>query len=235
MGAGEHGFLPALCDACGACLAACPYGAMEMVGQAMGLEAVVDAALRDGAFYAQSGGGVTLSGGEPLLQSGFVFALLERLRDAGIHTAIETAGNLPTDTLIEAAARCDLLLFDYKSDDAEVLRRYTGIDREWLHQNLLAVSGKTDIILRTPVMQGVNDSPEALLAIARVAERVEGLLYWELLRYHALAQGKYAGLGMIHRADFETPQAEALECICRMEGMPNIPIRLDGDIVKEGK
>ena len=163
---------------------------------------------RDLVFYEESGGGVTLSGGEPLLQPAFARALLEACRTRGIHTVVETCGMADRNVLLEVAERAGLVLYDLKVLDAEKHRRYTGAPNDRILDNLrvLAISGRP-LVVRLPVIPGVNDGAEDLAAYIDLLAQL-GLRRVDLLPYHRIGIDKYRRLGRSYRLS-ETPAPAA--------------------------
>src|SRR5512140_3115252 len=150
------------CRACRACVEACPSGAREVAGRTMRVGEVVAEALRDRPVYEESGGGVTFSGGEPTAQPMFLFAALDACRLEGLHTAVDTCGFAPRETMLAAAARADLLLWDVKTLVADRHLELTGVPLAPILENLEAVSRTAvPIWLRLPVIPGVNDDEES--------------------------------------------------------------------------
>lgn len=209
--AGRDGvILPhALCEGCGGCVEACLSSAREILGREMSVEEVLREAERDRVFYEESGGGVTLSGGEPLLQPEFTLALLAACRTRGLHTALETCGLAPESVMLAAAARADLVLYDLKVLDAEKHRRYTGAPNDGILGNLRALAGAgRPPVVRLPVIPGINDSEEDLAACARFLAQL-GLRRLDLLPYHCIGIEKYWRLGRSYRLpETAPPEAE---------------------------
>jgi pyruvate formate lyase activating enzyme len=147
-------------------------------------------------FYEASGGGVTVSGGEPLLQPDFVSALLGRCRDAGIHTCVETSGCAPEPALRKVLPRVDYWLFDLKLYDAARHHEHTGRGNEIILANAkLVAGGGADVLFRMPVVPGINDDPQNLEQIADFVGRLGGkTIHIELMPYHRLGEGKYRSL-----------------------------------------
>lgn len=196
------------CTNCGACVAVCYAEALQFNGKEMTTEQVMAEVMLDNAFYQSSGGGVTLSGGEPLLQHQFALALLETCKAAGLHTAVETTTHTRWDYIEAALPLIDLFMVDIKHFDPTQHRASTGVSNRVILANIrrLAATGKP-IIFRIPVIPTVNDTPMAIQAIAgfvreRMAGRADGGagLSLELLPFHRLATDKYASLGMEYRA-----------------------------------
>ena len=185
------------CDACGACEAACPAGALEVMGRERTLEDVAVEALRDRVFYEKSGGGVTLSGGEPGMQLLFSLALMSRLQREGIHMAVDTCGSLPPERFRAFVEPADLVLYDLKFMDPALHRQYTGVElaRVLANAEYLAETGKP-LWVRTPVIPGYTDAEENIRAIARfIADRLPSAERYDLLAFNNTCEAKYGRLG----------------------------------------
>lgn len=187
----------ARCTACGQCAEVCFAGARLRVGRSLEAQEVVAEVIEDRAFYENSGGGVTLSGGEPLFQREFALEILDRCQRAGIHTAIESNIAWPWEQVAELIGVTDLLMIDIKSTDEAMHQQWTGGSCRRILENARRLSQQArPLIVRTPVVAGFNDSLEQIGAIADLLAGFPNLLYYELLAYHPLGSGKYAGLGM---------------------------------------
>jgi pyruvate formate lyase activating enzyme len=175
------------------------------------VEEALEICLQDRAFYEESGGGATLSGGEVLSQADFAEALLARLGDEGIHRAIETSGHAPADVFGRVAARVELILFDIKHHDSRRHREGTGVEMDRIQRNFqaalaAAASGRgPEILPRIPVIPGYNDSPADAVAFASLL-RSAGADSVQLLPFHQFGQNKYALLGM----EYQLAQKKAL-------------------------
>jgi len=184
------------CIFCGRCALYCPRDAREICGKEYTVEEVMREVIKDEAIYESSGGGVTFSGGECMLQIDFLEAVLKACKSRGIHTAVDTAGHLPFDYFERVIPFTDLFLYDVKCFDSEKHEKYTGVGNELILSNLekLLKTGR-DVWVRIPIIPTVNDSEEEMLSIKKYLlscgypERVE------LLPYHALGEHKYAALG----------------------------------------
>jgi pyruvate formate lyase activating enzyme len=184
------------CTVCGTCADACPAEARERIGVARTVAEVMDEVRRDLPFYAASGGGVTISGGEPLAQPRFLEALLRAARAEGIHTTLDTSGHAPWTVLDAVRGLVDLFLYDLKRADDDGHRRWTGVSNATLLDNLRALSARGHrIVVRVPVIAGVNEDPVAADAIAALAAGLPGVERIELLPGHRYAGGKYERLG----------------------------------------
>lgn len=199
------------CLACGMCAEACPTGARERTGEEMTVSQVMDAVLRDADFYQTSGGGLTLSGGEPLYQPDFSLALLKDAKKAGLHTCVETCGYGAKETLLKMAEVTDLFLYDWKLTDREQHRKYTGVSNERIKENLVMLNdmGK-DIILRCPVIPGINDTPEHFRGIADLSESLAHIGHIELEPYHGLGADKCVRLGQTP-ISYQQPSMESID------------------------
>lgn len=192
------------CSGCGACAEKCYAEARVLKGRKMTVEAVVAEVLKDEAFYADSGGGVTLSGGEPLDQPGFSECILKTCRNLALHTTVETAGHVSWSNFERIIPFTDLFLFDIKHTDPDKLKEFTKGDAALILQNLkkLVMSAK-QIIVRTPVIPGFNDSPEEIQKIARLVKSL-GIKELQMLPYHRYGQSKYSLMG--RKYVFQGPQ-----------------------------
>jgi len=162
----------------------------------MTVPAVLDAVLRDSVFFEESQGGVTFSGGEPLMQFAFLKALLEACRICGIRTAVDTCGQARTHDLLEIAPLTDLFLFDLKLMDDQAHQRYTGCSNQLILENLRELGRVHSFIwLRVPLVAGINDSPAQLEAAARFAASVPGVRLVNVLPFHRIGAQKLQGLG----------------------------------------
>lgn len=184
------------CLACGACAGVCFAGALERCGREMTVAEVIGKVLADSAFYRTSGGGLTLSGGEPLQQFEFSRALLSAAKTAGLHTVIETCGCAPRERLLELVPLVDLFYYDVKETDDERHRAWTGAGNRLLLDNLRAIDEQgAALLLRCPVIPGLNDRADHFSAVARLAGSLRGAQAVHILPYHPLGSHKQARLG----------------------------------------
>jgi pyruvate formate lyase activating enzyme len=170
----------------------------EMVGRHYSAGEVMDVIGRDLLFYEESGGGVTFSGGEPLMQAGFLLELLALCREAGIHTAVDTSGHAPEEVFKKVSSNTDLLLFDIKTTDNKKHEAFTGMGNELILNNFHSLNGKgPSVMVRIPVIPGFNDTMEEMQAIIQLLKstqaRIESI---NLLPYHRLGRQKYEALGL---------------------------------------
>lgn len=198
------------CRACGTCAAECPTGARELVGRRLTVADVVAVAERDRPFYDESGGGVTVSGGEPLAQPAFVEGLLRACRGRGIHTVVETCGVAADHVLARVALCTDLFLYDLKLMDERRHREVTGASNRPVLDNLARlVAGGARVRVRLPLVPGVNDDEENLEATARFLVSL-GLRELDLLPYHRAGLAKYARLGRAYPLPNVQPPPEEM-------------------------
>jgi len=185
------------CDGCLECADACPAGALNVYGEIRTVDEVLASVEEDGVFYSRSGGGMTLSGGEPMFQPEFAVALLREARFRRIDTAMETCGHCHWEAQEEACRNLDSLLFDIKSLDREKHRAFTGVSNERILANFARIGEmfpELPVVVRTPVIPGFNDSEPDIAAIVEfLAERPA--VSYELLPYHRMGTPKYEYLG----------------------------------------
>ena len=175
---------------------ACPTGALQMVGARMDASALVRSVLRDRIFFDESGGGVTISGGEPLVQAPFVTEVLRRLQYEGVHTALDTCGFGPWDHLRDTAQHADLVLYDLKLMDNARHEAATGVSNEPILRNLLALAAMhPNVWIRIPVIPAVNDDDDNIVATADFLRAIPGIRRVDLLPYHPSGEAKFARLG----------------------------------------
>ncbi len=190
----------ALCSACLACTEDCPSGALEASGEYKTVDETFGIVERDRDFYETSGGGVTVSGGEALLQWAFVRDLLEKCQEAGFHTALDTTGYCAWENMEQVLRHTDLVLFDVKHTDSDRHKEKTGVPNEQILRNLQRAVRMTKVWMRVPVLPGFNDSEPNMRATAELAARV-GVEKVCLLPYHDWASEKYYRLGRCYEGD----------------------------------
>jgi pyruvate formate lyase activating enzyme len=172
---------------------------------------VIRAVEEDGAFYVRSGGGVTVSGGEPLSQADFVGSLLATAQRRGLDTAIETSGLCAWETFEAVAPHADQIFYDIKCIDPEKHKQTTGVPNEMILENFRKLRSRfpeTTIVVRTPVIPDVNDSEEDIQAIAHFVTGAGGAAAYELLPYHRFGEPKYCKLGKTYPLDPVEPPSE---------------------------
>lgn len=207
--ASGHRFDRAGCSDCGICAESCPSTALAMIGRRYGVDQVLDAVRRDRTAYAGSGGGMTLSGGEPLAQADFTHALLAGARADGIHTCIETSGFAAPAVIGRLAPLVDLWLWDCKAVDDRLHRHLTGVGNQGIIANLdrLLEQGAA-VELRCPLVPGLNDGDAALDELARFIGSRPRLRRTWVMPYHRLGVAKAAECGAVTH---DRPSASAAE------------------------
>jgi pyruvate formate lyase activating enzyme len=201
---------PAKCAGNGDCADACPSGAREICGRVMGADDVMRAILKERIFFEQSGGGVTLSGGEPLCQPEFVMALLAECAARGIHAAIDTSGFVSPEVLLETAPRTGMYLYDIKHMDPVKHKEYTGVDNDVILSNLSRLGARGAVInARMPFIPGVNTDETNLRATGEFLSRIPGVTGLNLLPYHSAAEDKHDRWGVEYRLRGVYPPPES--------------------------
>lgn len=210
---GRHMFQRNLCTGCGRCANVCAANALVLSGTAMTVEQVMEEILKDTSFYQNSNGGITISGGEPLLQIDFLADLLHTCKKYGIHTAIETAGHVGWDRFARILDDTDLFLYDVKVMDPIVHKRVTGADNHSCLSNLgRLLETKKAVRVRVPVIPGVNDSKTAIRDIKCWVSERRAAVPIELLPFHTMGQTKYGGLGLSYpAASLQLPDEETMK------------------------
>ena len=210
------------CLSCFSCLDACKFNAIESCGRLETVENIVEEILRDKLFYKNSGGGVTVSGGEPLMQSKFVSKLLKVCKEEGLHTAIDTTGHAPWRSFQQVLPWTDLVLFDIKQLSSDEHLRTTGVENQRVLENLRRVSGMTRIWLRVPLIVDYNDSEEHIQSVATLAKEI-GAEKISLLPYHEGGRVKSQQIGrtyqLIGARPPGEPELEALGEIIAKQGI----------------
>ena len=185
------------CNMCGKCLDTCETGAVTRIGRWMDSEEVLEIVARDKKYYDESGGGITFSGGEPTIWKDFLIALLKGCKEREISTAIETNGISGGDALSEIMKVTDLFLLDFKLSDCYKHMKYTGRGNEDVYRTLeLLNEGKKNVILRCPIIPGVNDDEEHFATVQKLKKRFGCIHKVEMMPYHSAGAGKWGEIGL---------------------------------------
>jgi pyruvate formate lyase activating enzyme len=185
------------CVICGACADVCPGEALQIIGRMATVEEVLAVVMRDLPFYKTSGGGITISGGEPMHQHEFTTCLLKASRESELHTAIETSGLTSWERLSSVAPLVDMFLYDIKVIDPAKHRTFCGADNAPILENARRLSaGGANILFRTPIVPGCNDGDDDIVRLGEFILSLPGKQRLELMPYHRIGSGKYEALGM---------------------------------------
>ena len=214
------------CDLCLKCLDACYSEAIELSGKSVSVTEVADECQKDEIFYRNSGGGVTLSGGEPLLQAEFTLQLLKELKNRSLHTALDTSGHASWEVLDKALQYTDLILFDIKHLHPDRHHDATGVGNALILENLdkAARSDKTRLWIRLPVIPGFNDSEQYMEDLAATLKKIPAEKI-SLLGYHEWGKPKYEALGRDYPLEGSTPVSdERLQALSGQLAAAGLPV-----------
>lgn len=226
---------PVKCIHCGLCAKGCYSGARVACGMERSVKEILDEVLLDSHYYGADGG-LTISGGEPLFQAEFSEALLAAVRIKGIHTAIETNLSFPWETVSKVTGSCDLVMADMKLWDRERHKKWTGVYNDLIKENFKKLAEKgIPLIMRTPVVPGVNDSREEILCIASFAAELPSLLYYELLPYHPLGHSKGVIENGFTPTFFAETDSENIQKLASCAAAYKISVRTSGRVICDKK
>lgn len=217
----KHIFLREKCTACGQCEATCLGKALKLYGCEISVETAVEMVLDDKAFYKKSGGGCTLSGGEPLLQAEFCVEVFKVLKSKDIHCAIDTCGSVGWDCFEKVLPYTDMFLFDLKQIDAQSHIEYVGRSNKLILENLRKLSQQNvSIEIRIPVIPGFNSDKKSIAAFGEFLSGLDNITTVKLLAYHDLARSKFTALGLddtMPKVDSPT-KAQMAEFVGQLQG-----------------
>lgn len=186
-----------LCTNCGDCIDKCGPGALKFFGETRNAEDVFAEVEKDVGYYIKSGGGLTVSGGEPMMQADFVAELFRLSKEIGIETALDTCGYFPTESIDKVSGLVDLVLFDIKLMDRELHKKHTGVYNDLIHTNLKRfLETDAEIFIRIPLIPDITDTSDNLTAIADYVLSLNADLHVDLLPFHNYGENKYKMIGM---------------------------------------
>lgn len=198
------------CTACAECVSVCLSGALKMAGKSMTAPEVLAEVMKDKPFYDQSGGGMTLTGGEPLFQADFALELLKEARKEGVHTCVETSGHAATRTFSRAIPFTDIFLYDLKIKDATLHEKYTGVNNTRILNNLhLLNKQKATVYLRCPVIPCINDTRQHFKWLVSILKEIGHAESIELIPFHTYGLSKYVRFGLTQRLPVNCQKPEA--------------------------
>ena len=198
------------CDLCGKCTFYCPVDARKICGKEYTVDEVFTEIIKDKSYYDNSGGGVTFSGGECMLQIDFLLEILKKCKENGIHTAVDTAGHIPFESFKKILPYTDLFLYDIKIFDTQKHKQYVGVGNELILENLKKLfKANAKIWIRIPIIPDVNDSIEEMQLIRDFLDKNGKPEKIELLPYHAMGENKYSAIGE-NVCTFNTPTNETM-------------------------
>ncbi|GHU01584.1 glycyl-radical enzyme activating protein [Spirochaetia bacterium] len=202
----------AKCSGCGRCAAECFSTALVLKGKKVSSGEIMETLLKDRVYFEESGGGVTLSGGEPALQSEFSAAILSACKREGIHTAIQTAGNYPFEKLEALLPHLDMIMYDIKGFSPDIYANYIRGNREQIFRNLQTLGERFPGVLavRTPCVGSVNDSEAEIEQITKMLAEIGTVAYYQIIPYHGLGKAKYDALNVPYTEPFYTPPPEKI-------------------------
>jgi len=226
----EHTINRGECNACGRCTSACPQSALEIKGVEKTAQEVMQVVLKDRRYYEQSGGGLTVTGGEPMAQFEFTGALLRLAKENSINTCIETCGYAPPDRMLSLVPLVDLFLFDFKESSDDNHKKFTGVSRELVMANLFAIDrAGAKTVLRCPVIPGFNERDDYFSAIASAANALYNIAEINIMPYHPMGASKAARIGREYHVPYMDFPAEE-----RIAGWVQKVSRLTNVTVKTG-
>lgn len=204
-----------LCTFCGECIKSCPGEALKIFGDYYSVDRLYEMIIEDKDFYDISNGGVTLSGGEPLLQSKFAAKLLEKCKTSGIHTAVDTCGNVKFENFLDVIDYTDLFLYDIKHIDSAIHKKYTGSSNKLILENIIKLSNMNKAIeVRMLILPGINTQIEHIKDVGKFLKEISSIKSIKLLKYHDYASSKYAAIGKCDTMqNIEKPGNEYMESI----------------------
>jgi pyruvate formate lyase activating enzyme len=220
----------AKCDLCAKCEDVCVYEALQVVGREVTVQEVMDEIEKDKIFFDESGGGITFSGGEPLVQLDFLEALIRKIRKKNIHVTLDTSGYISFEDLDRISDKVDLFLYDLKIMDDEKHEKYTGVSNKLILENLrrLAEQGKS-VIVRIPLISGINDDNRSIHMFVDYLQGLKSIKQINLLSYHRGGSEKHKRLRKERSPrTFQTPSDERIEKIKKILSDAGFSVKAGG-------
>lgn len=216
------------CTACGKCAEKCYAQAIEIIGRETNVSEVIAEVMKDKAFYDNSGGGMTISGGEPMMQFKFTKALLKEAKKNGLHTCLDTCGYTQFEKYEEILKNVDIFLYDLKDTDPARHKKYTGVKLDLILENLQKLDDAgAKTYLRCPIIPGVNADKEHMKGIAAITAKLKNLQEIDLMTYHPLGESKQERLGLeskLNSKEFaDRDECEKLRSL--LESLCNVPVK----------
>jgi len=225
---GELIFNRSVCKESGRCIEACPSGSITWCGEHISVDNIMSTITQDVEYYKTTDGGITLSGGEPMLQMEFSKEILKRCKLNNIHTAVDTAGNIPWEDFERIIPFTDLFLYDLKVINREKHKEYTGVYNDLILNNLERLSDSfSNIVIRVPAIPSFNDSMNEMIKIADFIEKLKNIKLIELLKFHQMGLSKYESIGREYKAkDFNIIDTKKMEDLKEIFVKRNLVVRI---------
>ena len=220
-----------ICNLCGICAEICPTKAFEILGKSQPLDELMKIIDNEAVFFVHSGGGVTFSGGEPLMHSDYLLQILKECGKRFYHRVVDTTAFSTVETILEVAEHTELFLIDLKVMDTNIHKEYTGVSNEKILSNITEVAKKdVDIIFRIPLIKGINTSKDNIVKTANFIISLEGeRRIVNLLPYHKVAENKHKKLGKPENfTEFEEPNSEEINEIVKIFKDYEIEVKIGG-------
>jgi pyruvate formate lyase activating enzyme len=218
------------CSMCGVCAQACPSEALSIVGKEMSVEEIIKEIGSDMAFYEESEGGVTFSGGEPLLQPDFLNSVLHECNERDIHTTLDTSGYASQETIDKIRDKVDLFLYDIKTMNDANHRRYTGVSNKPILRNLRRLAEKgSNIVISLPIVPQISDDEENILRTGQFISSLHSINYVSLLPYHRTGIDKYKNMGRPYKLKrIQPPSSRKIDAIKERLEAFGLRVRIGG-------
>lgn len=223
-----HSYDRSKCLRCGACTVSCYAKALEVIGKEMTVEEVIAEVIKDVPFYETSGGGMTVSGGEPMAQFHFTKALMREAKKNKLHNCLETSGFASFDKFMQIRPFVDIFLYDFKESDPERHLKYTGVPQAPILKNLIELDRRgSKTVLRCPIIPKINDRKSHFKEIANLANRLANIIEVNILPYHPLGKSKSLRIGKKYPLDNKSfpEEMEIGKWIDTVQGMTSIPVK----------